>query len=94
MVTRKRMQGERYTQIYKGGMHICPSVTCDAAREEGNGLVLATCVPFSVPCAMGDGGAVCDPKGAGVLTTRTRYSRKEYRQTHVFAPPGTYHPKK
>jgi hypothetical protein len=35
-----------------------------------------------------------DPKGAGVLTTRTRYSRKEYRQTYVFDPRGTYHPKK
>jgi hypothetical protein len=29
-----------------------------------------------------------DPKGAGVLTTRTRYSRKEYRQTNVFDPLG------
>lgn len=37
----------------------------------------------------------CDPKGAGVLTTRKRYSRKAHRQTETFLNPrGTYHPKK
>ena len=51
----------------------------------------AMCVPYSmrgVVCVMGD------PKGAGVLTTRTRYSRKEYRQTNVFDPLGYLPPEK
>jgi len=33
---------------------------------------------------VGDGGDGC-PKGAGVLTTRTRYSREMYRQTFAFS---------
>ena len=47
----------------------------------------AMCVPYSmrdlrgVVCVMGD------PKGVGVLTTRTRYSRKRYRHTNMFFIP-------
>ena len=40
---------------------------------------------------VGAGGG--DPKGAGVLTTRTRYSREMYRHIDILHDPrGTYHP--
>lgn len=71
-----------------------------AAREAANSLILAMRRPCLMPCVMAD--AVCDavwkgdPKGAGVLTTSQRYSRKTHRQTPsfsalsptLFQPPG------
>lgn len=43
---------------------------------------------------VGCGDAGCDPKGVGVLTTRSRYSRIEHRQTRTFfiTPRGTSYP--
>ena len=38
-------------------------------------------------CREDDGGEG-DPKGAGVLTTRTRYSREMYRHIDIFSDPG------
>ena len=49
----------------------------DALDRRHRGRGTAVCAPD----VMGDGGDGCDPKGAGVLTTSTRYSRKRHTYT-------------
>ena len=55
-----------------------------ARKGVGGWSIDALPIPSSMPnLALSEVG-VGDPKGAGVLTTSQRYSRKEHRQTHVF----------
>lgn len=49
----------------------------DALDSRHRGREMAVCAPD----VMGDGGDGCDPKGAVVLTTSTRYSRKRHTYT-------------
>ena len=70
-------------------MPVCTSVMAVNGIKRGAAGVF--CVPLSIRCEAVavmpdavDGGADGDPKGAGVLTTRTRYSRKRHRQTPYF----------
>lgn len=78
----KGMQGSSYDWMQHNGRESHHS----ALREEQRGIVEASCVPFSMRDEVCD--AVCDGdlKGVGVLTTRTRYSRKRHRQTPCFRP--------